>query len=57
MKTIDITPTWESLALILAELAISPATPVKARQTAKEELIRMAKIADAHVASKKKNKN
>jgi hypothetical protein len=56
MKTIDITPTWEALALHIAEIATN-GTSFQARKIGEEELIRMAKLADLYVAIKKAEKN
>ena len=49
METIDITPTWEGLLPMLLELR-SRGTTKESRKTAGDELLRMAKIADLHVA-------
>jgi len=45
MRTIDVTPTWRGLLPALIELAHN-GTSFEARQTAWDELCRMADIAD-----------
>jgi len=50
-QTIDITPTWQAvLPMLLAAHASGSFEGVKA---AEEELLRMAKLADAYVAAQK----
>lgn len=44
-ETIDITPTWEGILPVLLTLAIEGDTGT-ARETARQELRRMAKLAD-----------
>lgn len=54
VKTIDCTPTWIAiLPMLLAGYEDGSAT---SRQIAKEELERMAKLADLYVASQKDGK-
>jgi hypothetical protein len=48
-KTIDITPTWREILPALLALLEMPQT----RQTALDELTRMARLADAQVAHTK----
>jgi hypothetical protein len=55
MKTIDITPTWESLVLTMAQLYVE-GTSFESRKVAEEELLRMGRIADAYVYIKKQEK-
>jgi len=47
--TIDLTPTWEEVALLLAEGA------AKGIPGAREELLRMARLADKQVALSKQS--
>lgn len=47
-KTIDITPTWSEILPALILLLESP--NAEARNTAKDELWRMAKLADKYMA-------
>lgn len=52
METIDITPTWRSILqpiLVLLEIGT-----VEGKQIAREELERMADLADRYVAEKSK---
>ena len=51
IKTIDVTPTWESIVEVLM-LALTNGTE-NGREIAREELRRMAKIADKFVAIQK----
>jgi len=51
-RYIDLTPTWESLAFSIATLAVE-ATTFESRKTGREELTRMAKLADAWVEHQK----
>ena len=53
MKTIHVTPTWRAMLPVLIELALNAET-LKARQTAMQELERMADIADRAVAESKR---
>lgn len=52
-KTIDMTPTWQSLVLTMARLYVD-GDSFESRRIAQEELTRMARIADEYVAEKKK---
>ena len=52
IETIDLTPTWESLALQIAELATN-ATTFESQKIGKEELQRMARLADKWVEHEK----
>jgi hypothetical protein len=45
METVNITPTWEGILPVLLTLAIEGDTG-EARETARQELRRMAKLAD-----------
>ena len=47
MKTIDITPTWESLIPAMIAVLQNPKAPKEAVQGIIEELTRLAKIADS----------
>ncbi len=49
MKTIDITPTWESI--LPALLAVIENGNFEGRKIALEEITRMAQLADLYVAS------
>jgi hypothetical protein len=54
MRTVDITPTWRGiLPAILAALTDGTA---EGRKIAREELVRMADIADAYVAEHKETR-
>ena len=46
---IDINPTWEETAPLIIEI-ITHATSTKSIQTAKEELMKMARTADRYIA-------
>jgi hypothetical protein len=48
-RTVNVTPTWTGLLPLLLEVAMNAET-VEARRTAREELQRMARIADAAVS-------
>ncbi len=48
-NTIDMTPTWESLSLHIAALAIE-GTTYESKRIGREELTRMAKLADQTVS-------
>ena len=48
-QTIDLTPSWEGLVLVMAEVWVNSRS-----QGAKVELMRMARIADEYVALRKK---
>ena len=52
MHTIDLTPTWEEILPALIRLFVD-GTTLEARQTAYEELTRMARLADKQVAHAK----
>jgi hypothetical protein len=49
--TIDLTPSWEGIVLVLAEIWVNSRS-----QDAKIELVRMARIADEYVALRKEKK-
>ena len=49
-KTIDLTPTWEQILPTLLVIHADAET-AKARETARTELRRMARLADLYVAS------
>lgn len=51
MQTIDITPTWSAILPVLISLIEDGSD--KGRANAKEELQRMAELADAYVAQEK----
>ena len=51
---IDITPTWETIAFYIATLAVD-GTTFESRQIGREKLQKMARCADAYVASQKAN--
>jgi hypothetical protein len=48
---IDLTPTWQEQARML--IVLLEEGDAKGRKTAREEIMRMAKVADAYVASQK----
>ena len=50
-RTIDVTPTWEQITPMLARI-LRDADAV-GHDNALEELLRMARLADAYVASRK----
>ena len=47
---VDVTPSWEVMAHMMSLLITEGAT-AEARQTGRDELIRMARLADLYVAS------
>ena len=51
-RTIDLTPSWESLAFHIATLAVE-GTTFESRKIGREELTRMAKLADKWVEHQK----
>lgn len=51
IATVNLTPTWQSILPMLIAVIESPATE-EGRKIAKEELHRMACIADAYVAER-----
>ena len=51
---IDVTPKWEDIALSIATLAVDGIT-YESRKIGREELFRMAKLADKWVEHSKKN--
>ena len=48
-KTIDITPTWESLAPVMIDIIKNPHASFQSTKIAKEELLKMARVADKYV--------
>ena len=52
-KTIDMTPTWAACAQIYMAVLQNPDASFTSIQSAKEELLRMAAIADVAVAASK----
>jgi hypothetical protein len=52
MQTIDLTPTWEGILPAMLTL-YAEAETIEAKQTAYEELTRMARLADKQVAQVK----
>ena len=52
METIDMTPSWESLVLSIAEMYVM-GTKFDTRKIGEDELLRMARLADAYVTSVK----
>lgn len=54
MKTIDCTPTWSAILGIYIAVLQNPDASAEAIKAAHSELSRMAKLADAYVASQKK---
>lgn len=51
-KTIDMTPTWRAIVPVIVA-ALQNGTP-QGQKIALEELLRMADVADAHVAASKR---
>lgn len=49
MKTIDMTPTWLSLLNPMLDVIANPEASFESRKVIREELERMARIADAYV--------
>ena len=47
-KTIDITPTWQSLAPVMIDIIKTSPTP-ESTKIAEEELLKMARVADKYV--------
>lgn len=52
VKTVDLTPSWSGLLPLLLAMLDTPQT----RDTALDELLKMARVADAHVALSKGTK-
>ena len=48
-KTIDITPTWEALAPVMIDIIKNPHASFQSTKIAKEELLKMARVADKYV--------
>lgn len=55
MEKIDITPTWEQASRVY--LTLLEAGNTKGQKAAKEELLKMARIADRYVALQKKGED
>lgn len=55
METLDITPTWEQASRVY--LTLLEAGNAKGQKAAKEELLKMARIADRYVALQKKGED
>lgn len=53
METIDATPTWEGILPLLLELLLNGT--LEAQDNARNELLRMARIADCYIALKKES--
>jgi hypothetical protein len=49
LKTIDITPTWESLTPVMIDIIKNPHGSFQSVKIAKEELLKMARVADKYV--------
>ena len=47
MEYIDLTPTWETAALIYTAVLENPNASPEGRATAREELVRLARMFDA----------
>lgn len=54
MKTIDMTPTWETAANIYIEVIGNPKASAQGVKIAKEELLRLARIVDKMKANAQK---
>lgn len=48
-QTIDITPTWESLAPVMIDIIKNPDASFQSTKIAKEELLKMARVADKYI--------
>jgi hypothetical protein len=48
-NVIDITPTWESLAPVMIDIIKNPHGSFQSVKIAKEELLKMARVADKYV--------
>jgi len=48
-KTIEITPTWLGLAPAMIDIIRNPDAPFKSIENAKNELLRMARVADKYI--------
>jgi hypothetical protein len=55
MKTIDITPTWQTIVSIGCEVIANPNADQEAKESFRDELMRLAKIVDDQNAEAKKN--
>lgn len=55
MKTIDITPTWQTIVTMCCEVMTNPNAGREAQESCKEELLRLAKIVDDQNEEAKKN--
>ena len=54
MKTIDITPKWEHLIPVMVEVLRNPKAPSDSVRVIKDELIKIAKLADRVNEERKK---
>ena len=48
-KTIDISPTWESLAPVMIDIIKNPDASFKSIENATKELLKMARVADKYI--------
>lgn len=48
-QTIDITPTWESLAPVMIDIIKNPDAPFKSIENVTNELLKMARVADKYI--------
>ena len=55
MKTIDMTPTWQTIVTMCCEVMTNPNAGREAQESCKEELLRLAKIVDDQNEEAKKN--
>ncbi len=55
-KTIDITPTWQSLAPVMIDIIKTSPTP-ESTKIAEEELLKMARVADKYIEVTSYNKD
>jgi hypothetical protein len=51
MTTITLTPTWHGITPMMLAVLENPDAPESAKQQMREQILRMATIADAYVAS------
>ncbi len=56
-KTIDISPTWGSLAPVMIDIIKNPHASFQSTKIAKEELLKMARVADKYIEVTSYNKD
>lgn len=55
MKTIDTTPSWQTIVTMCCEVMTNPNASREAQESCKEELLRLANIVDYQNEEAKKN--